>query len=131
MYNFNTALENKKIEQYSANLKHISPTDTHLLAKIHSKYINKVKYMGMSEEEYTHIILSRIESNDIPTIVEFVKDVSKQNIYEPIQIDILSAIFKQSFKRYNRESYDDTKTFDGIGSDGKMIAQCKYINESG
>ena len=113
------------------NIKNILK-DKRLKEKIKNNYQDYVIFMKETTyEDYEKDTLNNIRNGDINTILLYMKKPSRMNIFEPIQIEIMEKILHTKFKRHNVESFKNTKTFDGISEDGKVILQCKYIKQSG
>ena len=107
-------------------------SNKHLHRKIENIYNEYVCYlMDIDFETYKSNTLKSIENNDINSIILYMKKPCRQNVYEPIQIELMEKILNKKFKRYNDETFENTKSFDGISEDNTTIIQCKYIRQSG
>ena len=59
-------------------------------------------------DEYTNQTINDIKNKHINTILHYMINTTRQNIYEPIQLDMLGERLHMSFKRCaNTKSYDD------------------------
>lgn len=138
---FNNAIEIRKKEIFDKNIEQLLLDEKRLHEKITKLYNSRIKYLDcMTLEEYKEYVIKQLENKDINTIILFIKDFTRQNIYEPVQIDLFTKylnnnygkLFKTEiiFRRYNKKK-TTIKSFDGIDSNNKIICNCKYINESG
>ena len=130
--NFNALLNSLQQNLFQINKDKILKDSSSLNKKIRNNYEKlKLLYPNISLEQYTQSVLRGINDNNYDTILLYIKSPVRQNIFEPLQIAILQNYFKISIHRYNKEKFNQTKSFDGISEDNKFIFQCKYIKESG
>lgn len=128
--NFNLILEKRMSELIKQNCENLL-IDKSLITKIKNKYKHVQLISNITEDEYIKYTINNIRENDINTLLLFMKQPSRQNIYEQIQLELMEKYLDIKITRFNKDKFDDTKTFDGINEDEKFIFQCKYINESG
>ncbi len=132
MISFNKCLEEYRAEQIAENAANVLSDRRKLMEKIENRYNDTVRYMTECPfERYAEDTISRLEEGDINTTLLYMTNITRQNAYEHIQIRILEQYFKCEFTRYNRFGFMDSKTFDGVNEERKIILNCKYIKESG
>ena len=130
-FNFNMRLSKIIHDHIIQNINSIS-TSPSFIKKIQTNYMI-VQHINsnITFDEYVEYTKSKLASNDINTQLLYMSSPTKQNIYESLQISIMSEYLNMLFKRYNRERFGNTKSFDGINEESLTILQCKYINEHG
>lgn len=100
------------------------------MSKLNKIYERLKFFTDMDKEEFKKYVDDRIKQKD-PFVLEALNiNPSRQNIYENLQLQILSEYFGYSIKQHLNLSFENTKTFDGINEEHKTIFNCKYINES-
>lgn len=133
-FNFDLMLERLKQELYQDNLRDLLVDTKSLDTKIEHRYA-ELKLIDpnqkMSLEEYRECVYEAIRNWEVDTILLYIKQPSRQNPYEHLQLKILRYYFKTNIKQFNRIRFDGTKSVDGISEDGKTMFQCKYINIDG
>ena len=128
-------LNKKKTESINNNIDNIL-NQPNLITKIENNY-EIVKYIYNTEltlEEYKKQTIEEIKNKQINTVLHYMVNTTRQNIYEPIQLNMLSERLNMSFIRYSNENNlgkQQTKTYDGINYENKIIVQCKYIYQNG
>ena len=87
----------------------------------------------MTQDEYTAYVLDKIHNHDPNTLLLYMKSTSRQNIYELLQMKLLSRCLGVKLeKNFNHSlKFTNTKSFDGLSSDGRIVCQCKYIQDAG
>lgn len=132
MLNFNQRLQDTIVNRMSDNICKLNIHSKKLYNKIVSRYNRIVRYISeLTLDEYIAYVHEMIANNDINTISIFMKNVTRQNIYENIQISILEQYFECEFDRHSGIHLDGTKSFDGVNEEYGIIVNCKYINEAG
>ncbi len=130
--NFNELLKQKANQLILDNKNDILKDNEKLMTKIRNNYDNYISILtDISFEDYYDKTIENIKNNNLDTLILYMKKITRQNIYEPIQISIMEKYLNIPFKRYNKESFKNTKSFDGINEDRKIILQCKYIKQPG
>lgn len=130
--NFNLILSLVQQKIFQNNKNNILCDIDSLDKKISNNYDKiKILYPNLSIEKYKQYVYNEIQKDNYDTILLYTKSITRQNIYEPIQLSILEKYFNTTIYTHNKEKFNNTKTFDGISEDHRLIFQCKYINENG
>lgn len=111
--------------------------------KLLSQYQSSFYYFFDSFEKFKTYIIDKIKSNDALAIQMFMKNISRQNFYEKMQIEYINTYclddIKNMFnittdikfiKNYTLK-FNDSKTFDFIDNQHKILLACKHINQNG
>lgn len=101
------------------------------MSKLKKVYDRLRPFTNMSYENFGTYVRERINENDPFVLEAMSKNPVKQNVYENLQIKMLSEYFGFPIKQRLTEKFPNTKTFDGKNDEHKVIFNCKYIKESG
>lgn len=128
---FEELLAEKTRDLIRKNVSDVLKNESRLEARIKTNYRLVQKFSNITLDEYKEYVVAKIHENDLNTLIMYAKNPTRQNIHEPIQLQILEKHLGIKIKRFNKSSFPGTKTFDGISEDGKSIFQCKYVKECG